>query len=246
VLDTHPRIFCGTELRAIHAVANLFAAAQAHSREVLQDSYALSEQALREIFAQLILSFFQPAWPASGKPRVAEKTPSNVLAFPHLRSLFPDSPLIHVIRDARDVVASRLERDRASGGAAIDTVATARARAREWVETMQVGRWMQADPARAHAYREVRYEALVQTPERALVPLFEFLSERFDPVVLQFHRVPRNVSGTEEWSADAVRREIFTSSIGRWRHALSPAEIEAVVSEAGQTMTELGYDTTDT
>jgi hypothetical protein len=84
---------------------------------------------------------------------------------------------------------------------------------------------------------------LVQTPELALVPLFEFVGEQFDPVVLQFHRVARNVSGTEEWSADAVRREIFTSSIGRWRHSLSPAEAQAVVSEAGPTMTELGYDT---
>lgn len=243
VLDTHPRIFCGTELRAVHAVANLFAAAQAHSGNVLRDSYGVSEQALRDVFAELILSFFQPAWPASGKPRVAEKTPSNVLAFPQLRALFPDSPLVHVIRDVRDVVASRLERDRASGGAALDTVTTARARAREWVETMQVGRWMRADPARARAYHEVRYEELVQSPERALEPLFGFLGEPFDPVVLQFHRVARNVSGTEEWSADAVRREIFTSSIGRWRHSLSPAEIEAVVAEAGQTMTALGYAT---
>ena len=242
VLDTHPRIFCGTELRAVHAVTNLFAAAQVHSGDLLRTSYGLSEQALADIFSELILSFFQPAWPASGKPRVAEKTPSNVLAFPQLRALFPESPLIHVIRDVRDVVASRLERDRASGGAALDTVTTARARAREWVDTMEVARWMQADPTRARAYFEVRYEALVQTPEQVLVPLFEFIGERFDPVVLQFHRVSRNVSGTEEWSADAVRREIFTSSIGRWRHTLSPAEVQAVVSEASQTMTELGYD----
>lgn len=242
ILDTHPRIFCGTELRVVHALATLAANAEQHSGPVLADSYAVSHERLRGIFAELILDFLTPAWHASGKPRVAEKTPSNVLVFPQLHRLFPSSPLIHVIRDVRDVVASRLERDKAAASAGFDAPTTARIRAREWVDTMTLRRQLLSDPDLSRSYYELRYESLVSDPEPTLRPLFEFLGETFDPAVLEFHRVQRNVAGTEEWSAEAVSRSIFTSSVGRWQQTLTHEEVAAVIDEAREASKELGYD----
>lgn len=241
ILDTHPRIVCGTELRAINALASLWSSAHSHSSRMLNDAYKLPPERVRGIFAELIMSFLLPSWNASGKPRIAEKTPSNVLVFPELRQLFPDSPLIHVLRDVRDVVASRLERDRESAGADFDAVQTARLRAREWAMTMQVRRRMLEDADLASAYYEIRYEELVAEPERTLRGVFEFIGEPFDPSVLDFYRVPRNVSGTEEWSAQAVQRSIFKSSVGRWRNVLGKAELDAILDEAGEASRELGY-----
>jgi hypothetical protein len=241
ILDTHPRIVCGTELRAVNALASLWSSADLHSGRMLHEAYALPPDSVRAVFSELILSFLLPSWKASGKPRIAEKTPSNILVFPELRQLFPDSPLIHVLRDVRDVVASRLERDRESAGAAFDAVATARLRAREWATTMQIRRRMLEDANLASAYYELRYEDLVAQPENTLRGLFEFIGERFDPDVLGFHRVARNVSGTEEWSAQAVQRSIFKSSVGRWRTVLGRAEIEAIFDEAADASRELGY-----
>ena len=40
-----------------------------------------------------------------------EKSPNNVYFFEHLNYMFPDSPLVHVIRDGRDVVCSLLTMD---------------------------------------------------------------------------------------------------------------------------------------
>jgi hypothetical protein len=91
-------------------------------------------------------------------------------------------------------------------------------------------------------YLEIRYERLVNEPRSVLPGLFEFIEERFDARVLDFHRIARNVSGTEEWSAETVSRPISTSSAGRWRGSLSAAEAAAVMEVAGETLRELGYD----
>jgi hypothetical protein len=242
IFDSHPRVFCGTELRAIQALATLWLHATSTNPSILKGAYRLDDGQLRSIFADLVLAFLQPAWSRSGKARVAEKTPSNLLVFPQLRRIFPDSALIHVIRDGRDVVASRLERDRdAAGPAGIDRVARASERAREWAEAMRLRRGMLADAGLAAAYQEVRYEELVRAPETALRRLFAGIGEPFDPVVLSFHRQERNVDGTEEWSAAAVRQPIYVSSIGRWRTVLNPEMLAAVMTEAREELAELGY-----
>jgi len=242
ILDTHPRIYCGTELRVVQALANLHRSAEQTGLSLLTSAYGVDSTHLQRTFAELILAFLRPAWHASGKPRVAEKTPWNLLAFPQLHRLFPESPLIHVIRDVRDVVASRLERDRiAAAGQSIDTVALAAQRAREWVDAMSIRRRILSEPELARRYFEVRYEALVRTPEPVLRALFAFLEEAFDPNVLAFHRTSREVSGSEEWSAHAVQRPLFESSIGRWQRDLTAREQSAVIEVAGRTLEELGY-----
>ena len=242
ILDSHPRILCGTELRAVQALANLWQSASQTAQPLLASAYGVDAERLRHLFAGLILSFIEPAWRASAKARVAEKTPSNFLVFPQLAVLFPESPRIHVIRDGRDVVASRLERDKAAArGAALDAVTLAATRAGEWVEAMNLRRIILGDAVLARTYFEIRYEQLIREPETVLRTLLEFLGEGFDPRVLEFHRVERNVSGTEEWSAEAVRRPLFATSQGRWEHDLSTAEQAAVMSVAGATLAELGY-----
>jgi hypothetical protein len=244
ILDTHPNIHCGTELRVVQALANLWTAADRTGQPLLTEAYGVDDLRLRAIFSELILAFLEPAWRASGKPRTAEKTPWNLLVFPELHRLFPASPLVHVIRDGRDVVASRLERDRATSGAqALDTVALAAKRAQEWVDAMVLRSRMRSDPDLASGYYEIRYEELVVSPEAALRNLFAFLDEPFEPAVLDFHHVSREVSGSEEWSAANVRRPIFESSIGRWRQSLDAREARAVEDVAGPTLLELGYGT---
>lgn len=243
ILDTHPGIHCGTELRVVQALTALWSSADRTAQPVLSDAYGVDTEQLRRIFADLVLSFLEPAWRASGKRRVAEKTPFNVLVFPELRRLFPDSPLVHVIRDVRDVVASRLERDReAAGDEPLDSIALAQTRAREWTAAMAIRSQMLSHADLARAYFEVRYEQLVRRPQEVLEALFAFLGESFDPEVLAFHNVSRNVDGSEEWSAAAVRRPLFASSCGRWRHSLSAGEHAAVLEVAWRELAALGYD----
>jgi protein-tyrosine sulfotransferase len=240
ILDSHPRIFCGTELRVIPSLAQLWRNAWESAARPLKEGYGIEAEDFRSIFHDLILSFLTPAWQASGKARLAEKTPSNFLAFNELRLLFPESPLIHIIRDGRDVVTSRVERD-LDAEPDTDLVAIAGLRARLWSDAMALRARLITDPRFASHYFELRYEDLVREPRRELTRLFAFLGEEFDERVLSFYTVERNVDGTEEWSAEAVRRPIFQESIGRFRHDLAPEALEAVMENAGEALRTLGY-----
>lgn len=44
ILDSHPRIFCGTELRVVQALANLYAAADGTARDLLANHYSVDRQ----------------------------------------------------------------------------------------------------------------------------------------------------------------------------------------------------------
>lgn len=238
MLDSHPAIHCGTELRIVQALASLWGGIERAAQPVLRNAYAIDAVGLRRIFAWLITRYLEPARIASGKRRVAEKTPFNIKVFPELRCLFPGAALVHVVRDVRDVVASRLDIDRMHGSDTVtDTVALAAAHSREWRDAVAVRRLLVGD----RRYFEVRYEELVTRPRQTLEGLFAFLGERFDPCVLDFHRVERNVDGSEEWSAEAVRRPVHAHSRGRWRRSLAPAELDAVMRAARPLAEELGY-----
>jgi hypothetical protein len=77
------------------------------------------------------------------------------------------------------------------------------------------------------ALYEIVYEELVQDPETVTRGLLDFLGLDWDPACLEFHRAERSVATA---SHAQVRRPLYRSSIGRYRHyetQLAPL-IEAV------------------
>jgi hypothetical protein len=118
ILDTHPQIHSGTELRAVPALARLWAACELSGSGLAAHGYAVSHDALREIFADLVLAYLRPGWQASGKPRVAEKTPGNLAVFPLLRRRHcAAQPTPWHWPVSTPVSGSKLSRGRRSGGA---------------------------------------------------------------------------------------------------------------------------------
>jgi LPS sulfotransferase NodH len=110
-----------------------------------------------------------------GKPGavlVAEKTPDNALHLPMVRSLFPRVKVVHIVRDARDVVASLLAASAKPWGAGWAPKDPKKA-AETWVH------WIMAARADAAAgpdlYLEVQYESLISDGPETLDRIFRFL-----------------------------------------------------------------------
>tara|TARA_R110002073_G_scaffold112209_2_gene248849 strand:+ start:4635 stop:5426 length:792 start_codon:yes stop_codon:yes gene_type:complete len=240
IINASSSVVCGPEARVVPALAALSAQIEQMHMPVLQAQYGLAPDALHSKFATAINAFFEPMAEQTGR-RIAEKTPANILHFAQLRRLFPTSPLIAIVRDGRDVVASLLSMDwtDARTGQPMDIVRDAGAAARLWVASVEAGEAMRGD----EGYFELRYESLVRHPRDTIGGLFSFLGEDAAAIeaALDHSRGFDVAAGANESSAARVAQPIDTTAVGRWETDLTQLQRNIVMSVAGPTLSRLGY-----
>ncbi len=239
VLDSHSRIACGPELKIGAAILQQCQALKAMQALIAHDAQVVSSEEADALYQQLFLGLLEPYRKASGKPRVAEKTPNNVLNFSGLHALFPESPLIHIIRDGRDVVASLMGQEWVSPatGKRMSITEDAVAACRYWTKAVRKGREAGARIAKSGGhYIEIHYERLVRSPEPALSALFSLIGEAWEPQVLDFHKMKR-----ADPNSEAISQPISDRSIGRWARDLSDRDLATVMGMASPLLDELGY-----
>lgn len=241
MLDAHPQIAAGPEMRIVPMLAQLSGSTRATMGPILDTHYDVSGEALNAVFRQLIIDFFTPYRVARGREALAEKTPANALHFEELARLFPDAAFVHIIRDGRDVVSSLLGVDwvDASTGKpfayTVDPVAGAAIWHRHIVSARAIA-------ISAVAYTELRYEDLVSAPEAALTALMTFLGRAFDPAQLAPAMVDSLRSGQNETSANAVAAPVRPTAIGKWRQRLSEEAMARAFAGPPSTLLQaLGY-----
>lgn len=238
IVDAHPAIACGPELRAIPALCMLLRNLTDVSGPALTAGYGAGSSSIDGAFAAAIIEFLEPMRRAAGKRRSAEKTPANVLHFETLRRLFPASPLIAIHRDPRDVAASLMRMDwREPSGARMRITTDIDAAAALWAASVDVEQKMEDDPL----FLAVRYEDLVARPNRTIRAIFEFLREA--PANASFyHEISFDAaSGENEWSNGRVAEPIDNSSVGRWRRDLSAQDVRRVERVVGNRLEKFCY-----
>jgi hypothetical protein len=240
ILDAHPDIACGPELRAFPALARLYRETASSMGATLAAHYSFDAQDLKETWRRLIASFLEPLHERSGKHFVAEKTPANALYFSELFALFPDSRFVHVVRDPRDVVASLLKMDwrDAKTGARLPITASIGGAARGWRDHVAAARAARDQGAPVH---DLVYEDLIAEPEKTLERLFAFLGVQPASAPLAHHLNFSARAGENETSAAAVAMPLNSGAVARWRRDLSPAAAAEVEEIAGPLLEACGY-----
>jgi protein-tyrosine sulfotransferase len=240
ILDSHPNIFCGPELKVTPLIAQLHLDLQASSAAL--NAYHLSNQDLQGLCQQLLLTLTQRALEKSGKLRLAEKTPTNGRYFQQIHYLFPQSPLIQVIRDGRDVICSLLKMDwiDASTNQPLDYTRDFEKACAYWKDEILNARLVQKISSSKDQYYEIKYEDIVLNPESVLKQLFAFLQEEWDPTVLNFSDIKRDLNS--ESSAEQVSKKLYTSSISRWKNEFTPQMKDQFKSIAGDLLIGLNYE----
>ena len=233
MIDSHPRISCGEET---HFLRDLSAITGEYWH--LLEGYGFEREYWLGRIRDLYAGFQADYLARRGKLRWAEKDPTYTPHLAFIDELFPDAQYVHVIRDAYDVVASFRER---WGYRSALRVARG-----QWARDVRAARdFGQALPA--GRYHELRYEALVESPEPTLRALLEFLVELWDEAVLRFDEAEHDSAERYAGFTAERRRQggetaaIYRSRIGAGRRRLDPALRALLRRSAGSLLRELGY-----
>ncbi|MDX6533903.1 MAG: hypothetical protein QOF68_1647 [Gaiellales bacterium] len=169
-----------------------------------------------------------------GKPGWGDKTPYYVNHIDEVRRVFPEARIVNVVRDGRDVALSLL---RVPFGPA-----NVWAAAHQWRTAVEAG-----DRAAAGLGDDlitVRYEDLVSDPAATVPEICRFLGIAYRTDMLAIEETPpdRIASGQEAWFTELFAG-ISASSVGKWRHQMSPADVALFESIAGEALERHGYET---
>lgn len=178
----------------------------------------------------LIEAFYRHLARAAGSDahRWGDKTPWNTFHLPAIGRTFPDARFLWLVRDGRDVALSY---HKAGLQPDFETAA------QRWTDAnaacARFARW-------SRNVRRLRYEDLVTDPEREMAGIFDWADLRFDPCMLDSRA---GAMGDVERHAHhrQVAASISTKSVGRWRDALSEADLVGMRGAFGSTLAQLGY-----
>lgn len=192
------------------------------------DHNALSETLMREgdsyksFFTSLMHFYAMQA----GKPRFGDKTPRHAFYSEILCEWYPDCKLILLVRDPRDVVASRLRMPLGSSSVL--------ANARTWLScTLAAERCSHRDN-----YLLVRYEQLVNEPEAELKRITAFLGEEYSPAML----VPDEQAKADKWWLQRAHKAVTTERVGKWCDDLTSTQVALIEWAVGSHLRRFGYE----
>jgi tetratricopeptide (TPR) repeat protein len=234
-LTAHPRIAAGDELPFIAEIAELMprllesplaypeALAELWMGDHREDLNNLRDHYLRRVSALGIVP--------EGAAWFTDKMPLNETHLGLIHLLFPESPLVHVVRHPLDVVLSVYSNLLTHGfycAYALESAARHYARVMELVDD-EINEM-------SLRYLRVRYEDVVDDQEASIRRVLEFIGEDFDPACLAFHE-NRRYARTASYAQ--VTEKLYDRSRYRYRNYLP--QLQPVIPILQAVIERLGY-----
>ena len=178
--------------------------------------------------------FYETLLQDAGKPRLGDKTPNNLPYIQSIVNIFPETKIIHLIRDGRDCALSMMKSRSGLNFHNLYELAS------NW----------SSDNKGAVDYRRrkpdacllVRYEDLTADAEKVLREICGFLDEPFVPEMLQFNRgtFAKENAATLDHHRN-LAKGILSNNVEKWRDGLSADQVKVYDSVGGEVLKVLGY-----
>lgn len=207
ILSCHPQVHAAGELRDLGDLAASLPRVLGAQESYLQVVSMLTREAanqLAETYLSRLTGF------SAGASRVTDKMPHNFMRLGLIELLFPGARVIHVARNPLDTCLSlyclsfnplhSYTNDLEHLGKYYQQYERLMA---HWERTLSI------------PMLTLRYEDLVDDPEGKTRSVLEFCGLPWNDRCLAFHESGRHVKTP---SYDQVRRPIYRSSVGRWKH----------------------------
>ncbi len=168
---------------------------------------------------------------AQGATRFTDKMPLNETHLGLIALLFPEAPLIHVLRHPLDIMVSAFSNAFTHGFYCAADLETA---ARHYVRVMDLVQHYRAEMTLR--YLPVRYEDIVGDQDASVRAMLGFIGEKFDKACLTFHE-NRRYARTASYAQ--VAEPLYDRSVGRWKHYR--AHLAPVIPILAPVIERLGY-----
>ncbi|HUW28689.1 MAG TPA: sulfotransferase [Sulfuriferula sp.] len=176
----------------------------------------------------IIAAVFEKNALGEGKVRWGDKTPYYALHLPTILEMFPDAQVIHLIRDGRGVAWSLMDRRHDF------RVYNAYIAAKYWQQYVEAARNSGCKLGR-QIYLEIRYEDLLEAPDKQLQKICEFLGEAYSPALLEYEK-------PSETTHTLLHKPVQKDNIDKWRRLMTKSQIKIFEAGAGDTLTSFGYE----
>jgi tetratricopeptide (TPR) repeat protein len=235
MLSAHSAIAAGDELPVINEITAIMPrmlASPLDYPEALSELWMGDQHEgldnLRDYYLQKVrqLGVLRP-----GVARFTDKMPLNEMHLGLIALLFPEAPLLHVLRHPLDIMVSAFSNAFTHGfycAADLETAAIHYMRVMELVQHYRAEMTLR--------YLPVRYEDIVTDQEGSVRTMLRFIGEPFDPACLAFHE---NLRYARTASYAQVTEKLYDRSVGRWRHYR--AQLEPVMPILAPMIERLGY-----
>lgn len=169
-----------------------------------------------------------------GKPHVGDKDPRLIEYLDILRAAYPAADVIHIIRDPRDVLASKKKADWSRNHGTLRHVFAYRAQ-------INCGR-SRGRKLFGPRYHEVVYESLLASPEQELRALCSRLGIDFETAMLEFSDAAKTLVAPDEmgWKQETMG-PLLKNNAGKWRNTLSNWEVALVERCCDMAMRQFNY-----
>lgn len=245
LFNAHPAICSQGEawfFDNLYAYINL--AIEKYSEEKMPEINQLAESQINNIFKYTMYEYIAN-WPGQNEARcIVEKTPNNSFKLPLIKDILPEVKVIHITRDGRDVVTSSwFHQFRNKPDWFMEYENDFTSFVKYWTREI----WMKANKKCLdfkadfpQDYISVKYEDLVDTPEKTLSQLITKMG--IEPIrncldSASFEKLSNGRKSGEEDKGSFFRKGIA----GDWKNHFKEQDINAFDKIAGRMMKRLGY-----
>jgi len=208
------------------------------SLEALSEIVATSSELT---YAELVSEIFDNYAQRKKKPLAGDKTPNYVRRLDTLWTLWPQTRVLHIVRDGRNVWLSMRNwrmNHKAAGGFSTWKDSPVITTALWWKAMVGIG---SEEGSRQNdcRYAEISYEYLVENPMQACHRIAAFLDLKYDDAM------PNYFEGKTRHQAGASANATWlppTKGLRDWKSDMSSEEIQLFEGAAGDLLSHFGYE----
>lgn len=207
IIASHPSVYGASESEYLHQASLKFSSL---FNEMDGHGASTSELLHEEDIQRIATTYLSQVSPDTDVLRITDKTPKNYLYLGLIAILFPRAKIIHCQRDPMDTCLSIYFQHFASHHPYAYDLREIGLDYRDYRQLM--AHWQSVLGERI---LNIQYEELVQDLEQVSRQLIDHIQLPWDEACLQYSKTQRAVRTSSQWQ---VRQDIYTGSIGRWRH----------------------------